>query len=81
MKIAIINFSGNVGKSTIINTLRKKEDDIDTNRKNSARVGAVPCITRSIMGFKVLASPLTYVIDTPGIIQPKIHSNEDGMRL
>ena len=71
----------NVGKSTIINTLRKKESDIDTNRKNSARVGAVPCITRSIMGFKVLASPLTYVIDTPGIIQPKIHSNEDGMRL
>ena len=36
----------NVGKSTIINTLRTKEEDIQTSRKSGARVGAVPCITR-----------------------------------
>lgn len=71
----------NVGKSTIINTLRKKEEDINTSRKSGAQVGAVPCITRSITGFKVMTNPLTYLIDTPGIIQPKIIHNEDGMRL
>ena len=71
----------NVGKSTIINMLRAKEDDIANSRKSGARVGAVPCITRSITGFKVMTDPLTYLIDTPGITQPKILHNEDGMRL
>ena len=36
---------------------------------------------RNITGFKVLANPVTYLIDTPGIIQPKILDNEDGLRL
>ena len=72
----------NVGKSTIINSLRKKEEDIDSSKRRSgAQVGAVPWITRSITGFKVMLEPLTYLIDTPGIIQPKILHNEDGLRL
>lgn len=71
----------NVGKSTIINTLRKKESDIDTTRRSGAQVGAVPCITKNITGFKVMVDPLTYMLDTPGIIQPKILCNEDGLRL
>jgi len=29
--------------------------------------------------FKVMENPLTYLIDSPGIIQPKIHDNEDGL--
>lgn len=71
----------NVGKSTIINCLRAREEDIKHNRKSGAKVGAVPCITKSMNGFKVMTNPVTYLIDTPGIIQPKIHNNEDGLRL
>jgi ribosome biogenesis GTPase A len=69
----------NVGKSTIINSLRKKESDINHSRKSGAKVGAIPCITRSMNGFKIMNSPVTYLIDTPGIIQPKILNNEDGL--
>ena len=58
----------NVGKSTIINSLRKKEEDIKHTKKSGAKVGAVPCITRSFGGFKVMNNPLTYLIDSPGII-------------
>jgi ribosome biogenesis GTPase A len=35
----------NVGKSTIINTLRKREEDIKQTRKSGARTGAIPCVT------------------------------------
>mmetsp|Transcript_23380 Transcript_23380/g.23315 ORF Transcript_23380/g.23315 Transcript_23380/m.23315 type:complete len:112 (+) Transcript_23380:186-521(+) len=38
----MIGGNPNVGKSTIINTLRVKEDNIEHNRKSGARVGAVP---------------------------------------
>ena len=71
----------NVGKSTIINSLRKQESSIKHNRKSGAKTGNVPCITRSMDGFKVMENPITYLIDTPGIIQPKILDNEDGLRL
>ncbi|MBK8156503.1 MAG: 50S ribosome-binding GTPase [Streptococcus sp.] len=69
----------NVGKSTIINSLRKKEESISHSKRSGAKVGAVPCITKSFSGFKVMENPLTYLIDSPGIIQPKIHDNEDGL--
>lgn len=71
----------NVGKSTIINSLRKKEEDMKKSKWSGAKVGAVPCITKSFSGFKVMNNPLTYLVDSPGIIQPKILSNEDGLRL
>ena len=58
----------NVGKSTIINALRKKDESIETTKKSGARVGGVPCITTSITGFKIMSDPATYMIDTPGII-------------
>ena len=35
----------NVGKSTIINSLRALEETIKHTRKSGARVGAIPCIT------------------------------------
>lgn len=72
----------NVGKSTIINSLRKKDGEIEHKKKSGARVGGIPCVTKSITGFKIISDPPTYIIDTPGIIQPKIRENsEDGLKL
>ena len=71
-----------MGKSTILNSLRKKDEQIDHKKKSGARVGGVPCITKSISGFKIISDPPTYMVDTPGIIMPKIREgSEDGLKL
>ena len=71
----------NVGKSTIINSLRQKDSEIAHTKKSGARVGGVPCVTKSITGFKIRTDPPTYVHDTPGIIIPKIEDPLVGMKL
>ena len=72
----------NVGKSTIINALRRKDEQINHSKKSGARVGGVPCITKSITGFKIVSDPPTFMMDTPGIIIPKIRDDsEDGLKL
>ena len=72
----------NVGKSTIINAVRRKDESLSHSKKSGARVGGVPCITKSITGFKIIADPPTFMMDTPGIIIPKIReSSEDGLKL
>lgn len=71
----------NVGKSTIINSLRKRDNEIVHNKKSGARTGGVPCITRSISGFRIVTDPPTYMIDAPGIIVPHINKVEDGLKL
>ena len=38
----------NVGKSTIINSLRQRETELGHTKKSGARTGGVPCITKSI---------------------------------
>ena len=71
----------NVGKSTIINTLRQKDSEIQHTKKSGARVGGIPCVTKSVSGFKIKSDPPTYVHDTPGIIIPKIEDPLVGMKL
>lgn len=72
----------NVGKSTIINAVRKKDESINHSKKSGARTGGVPCITKSITGFKIISDPPTFMMDTPGIIIPKIkEESEDGLKL
>ena len=71
----------NVGKSTIINSLRQRDSELGHTKKSGARTGGVPCITKSVTGFKIKADPPTYVHDTPGIIVPKIDNPLDGMKL
>lgn len=72
----------NVGKSTIINSLRKKDESLTHTKKSGARVGGVPCITKRITGFKIVTDPPTYLMDSPGIIMPKIKDDsEDGLKL
>lgn len=72
----------NVGKSTIINALRSKDESLNHSKRSGARVGGVPCITKSINGFKIVSDPPTFMMDTPGIITPKIkEGTEDGLKL
>jgi mitochondrial GTPase 1 len=71
----------NVGKSTIINSLRKRDGDIEHNKKSGARTGSVPCITKSMTGFKVISDPPTFITDTPGIFIPRLTDSEAGLKL
>ena len=71
----------NVGKSTIINTLRKRDQEIEHTKKSGARTGGVPCITKSVTGFKIISDPPTYVMDTPGIFIPRLSDSEQGLKL
>jgi len=59
----------NVGKSSIINRLRKK---------NAARVGRKPGVTRSFQWIK--ATPFVELLDFPGIFYPRPGSVEQGLR-
>lgn len=71
----------NVGKSTIINSLRQRDSEISHTKKSGARTGGVPCITKQVTGFKIKMDPPTYVHDTPGIIIPKIEDPLVAMKL
>jgi len=70
----------NVGKSTIINTLRKTSKSI-LGRTKSAKVAPTPGLTRGLTHFKISLNPLIYLIDTPGIMPMRIEDNEIGYKL
>nr|CAD7428405.1 unnamed protein product [Timema monikensis] len=68
----------NVGKSSLINTLRNRH----LHKSNAAHVGAVAGITRSVQNrIKVNEDPLIYLMDTPGVLTPNVPDVESGMRL
>lgn len=69
----------NVGKSSIINSFRAHTRGF-TN-KSPAKIGPEPCVTKGISGFKVSMNPIMYLVDTPGIMMPKIENNEQAMKL
>lgn len=68
----------NVGKSSLLNVLRNRH----LNKKKATTVGAIAGVTRSVMHkIKICEDPLIYMIDTPGILEPKIQDDEMGMKL
>uniref|UniRef100_A0A8C5QCC5 Mitochondrial GTPase 1 n=1 Tax=Leptobrachium leishanense TaxID=445787 RepID=A0A8C5QCC5_9ANUR len=68
----------NVGKSSLINCLRR----LHLKKGKASRVGAAPGITRSVLSkIQVSENPLLYILDTPGILSPHIESIEAGMKL
>ena len=72
----------NIGKSTIINSLRKRDSSIAHGKKSGARTGSKPCLTKTISGFRIVSDPPMFLVDTPGIIVPKIRDeSEDGLKL
>ncbi len=60
----------NVGKSTLMNTLLKRR---------AAAVGDEPAITKSQQSFDL--NDHTTLIDTPGLMWPKIEHDSDGLML
>jgi len=76
----------NVGRSTIINTLRTnnstKQGQFRKERQpSSAKTGPLPGVTRGLTSFKVCDEPLAYLIDTPGVMLPKVNETEVGLKL
>ncbi|ORX60517.1 GTPase [Hesseltinella vesiculosa] len=59
----------NVGKSSLINALRR----VGVGKGKAAITGAQPGVTRTVVGtVKVLEHPAVYLIDTPGVMVPHI---------
>ncbi|PIA14996.1 GTPase [Coemansia reversa NRRL 1564] len=59
----------NVGKSTLINALRR----IGVRKGKAASTGAKPGVTRTVSGkIRVLETPAVYLVDTPGVMVPHI---------
>ncbi|XP_073453033.1 mitochondrial ribosome-associated GTPase 1 isoform X1 [Aquarana catesbeiana] len=68
----------NVGKSSLINALRR----IHLRKGKASRVGGEPGITRSVLcKIQVSENPLIYLLDTPGVLSPRIENVETGMKL
>ncbi|TEA25408.1 hypothetical protein DBR06_SOUSAS13210046, partial [Sousa chinensis] len=69
----------NVGKSSLINSLRRQH--LRKGRK-ATRVGGEPGITRAVMSrIQVCERPLMFLLDTPGVLAPRIQSVETGLKL
>ncbi|XP_014838031.1 PREDICTED: mitochondrial ribosome-associated GTPase 1 isoform X2 [Poecilia mexicana] len=68
----------NVGKSSLINALRRT----NVKKGRASRVGGEPGITKAVLTkIQVSERPLMYLLDTPGVLPPKIESVETGMKL
>jgi mitochondrial GTPase 1 len=84
----------NAGKSTLINTLRTRAVHSGGRRKKGsgssssgmkrsrvAATGALPGITRQVSCIQVVNNPAVYVLDTPGIMVPRVDDFEIGLKL
>lgn len=77
IKVLIIGMP-NVGKSSLINALRRHF----IGKGKGTLVGSVPGITRNVTSYiKVSSSPAVYVVDTPGIMIPSIKNSEVLLKL
>jgi ribosome biogenesis GTPase A len=45
------------------------------------KTAPLPCTTKHVEHFKACESPLAYIIDTPGLIVPKISNDETALKL
>jgi len=68
----------NVGKSSLINGLR----NLNLHRGKATAVGAKAGITKSVQtDIKVNINPPVYLVDTPGILPPKVNDSITGLKL
>ncbi|XP_020929620.1 mitochondrial ribosome-associated GTPase 1 isoform X7 [Sus scrofa] len=68
----------NVGKSSLINALRRQH----LRKGKATKVGGEPGITRAVMSrVQVCERPLMFLLDTPGVLAPRIQNVETGLKL
>ncbi|KAI9317698.1 P-loop containing nucleoside triphosphate hydrolase protein [Dichotomocladium elegans] len=68
----------NVGKSSLINALRR----VGVNKGKAAATGNQPGVTRNVIGtVKVMEHPAIYLIDTPGVMVPHIADPVRSLRV
>ncbi|KAM9273621.1 mitochondrial ribosome-associated GTPase 1 [Morus bassanus] len=68
----------NVGKSSLINSLRR----LHLKKGKATMVGGEPGITKAVLTrIQVCEKPLMYLVDTPGVLPPKLGDVEMGMKL
>uniref|UniRef100_S4RIW9 Mitochondrial GTPase 1 n=1 Tax=Petromyzon marinus TaxID=7757 RepID=S4RIW9_PETMA len=68
----------NVGKSSFINALRR----LHLKRGKASKVGGEPGITKAVLTrIQVCQQPQIYLLDTPGVMSPRIKNVEVGMKL
>ncbi|XP_064320611.1 mitochondrial ribosome-associated GTPase 1 isoform X2 [Phalacrocorax carbo] len=68
----------NVGKSSLINSLRR----LHLKKGKATVVGGEPGITKAVLTrIQVCEKPLMYLVDTPGVLPPKLGDMETGMKL
>ncbi|NXC22966.1 MTG1 GTPase, partial [Corythaeola cristata] len=68
----------NVGKSSLINSLRR----LHLKKGKATAVGGEPGITKAVLTrIQVCEKPLMYLVDTPGVLPPKLGDIETGMKL
>lgn len=78
MLLAMVVGVPNVGKSTLINAMRGLSE---VERTSKAAVGPLPGVTRELSAFQIGTKPIVYLLDTPGIMMPKVEDEETGLRL
>lgn len=83
--VAMVVGMPNVGKSSLINLLRGKATNSlgggGENAKKVARVGPTPGVTRHVSAFCIATSPPLYLVDTPGVMVPRVTWSTVGLRL
>ncbi|NWW72770.1 MTG1 GTPase, partial [Climacteris rufus] len=68
----------NVGKSSLINSLRR----LHLKKGKATAVGGEPGITKAVLSrIQVCEKPLMYLVDTPGVLPPRLADVETGMKL
>ncbi|XP_054688618.1 mitochondrial ribosome-associated GTPase 1 isoform X2 [Grus americana] len=68
----------NVGKSSLINSLRR----LHLKKGKATAVGGEPGVTKAVLTkIQVCEQPLMYLVDTPGVLPPKLGDVETGMKL
>ncbi|NWR71978.1 MTG1 GTPase, partial [Centropus unirufus] len=68
----------NVGKSSLINSLRR----LHLKKGKATAVGGEPGITKAVLTrIQVCEKPLMYLVDTPGMLPPRLEDVETGMKL
>ncbi|NXK75156.1 MTG1 GTPase, partial [Amazona guildingii] len=68
----------NVGKSSLINSLRR----LHLKKGKATPVGGDPGVTKAVLTrIQVCEKPLMYLVDTPGVLAPKLGNVETGMKL